>query len=249
MVIKHAEARQTGTLHKMEGLPCQDAVGFYENEDVAVIVTADGAGSVPHSEIASETIASQMPRFIADNFNALFDADDETLKNNIIKAANDFVNQANPEMQAYCTFLCAAVHKKSRKSILMHIGDGMILGIDKEDDPWINESVCYPENGEESNITYFLNGANASMHFRVSRQQEDTNRMYLLCSDGVSSSLYDFKEKRAANALNVFYKWIQQHDESISYMIERELNELFRNNSYDDMSIAVIYKDSNVDVK
>lgn len=244
MIIKHAEARQTGTLHKVEGLPCQDAAGFYENDEVAVIVLADGAGSVDHSEIASETVVFQMPSFIADHFDTLFSDDEAALKTKVLDAAETFVRIEDKNMHAYCTFLCVAIHKKSRKSILMHLGDGMILGIDNMEHPWVNESICFPENGEETNLTYFLYGNNAPKHLRIMRFNNDINKMYLLCSDGVSSSLYNFTDKKPANALNVFYGWIKNHDENISYMIDRELDELFRNNSNDDMSIAVLYADN-----
>jgi len=49
-------ASVAGTKHIKKGKPCEDAHGFWQNENVAVFAVADGAGSAKHAAIGSTLV-------------------------------------------------------------------------------------------------------------------------------------------------------------------------------------------------
>lgn len=228
--FKIATCVETGEYHKIRNKPCQDAAGKYETEDCAVITVCDGAGSVETSELDSQFVCNNLPKYLAENFDRLYEMDDMLLAKDILK----YLNECRGKTELNCTMLATCMHTNG-KCIHLHIGDGMIFGR-KRDGAY--HLISDAENGSESYITFFLSGINAKKHIRVSREECDE---VLMTSDGLTDILYS--DGKVMNAVAIMTEWLKHNEpaETEAKYIQ-EMKELFSERTRDDMSIAVMIR-------
>ena len=233
--MKIVTCRQKGIYHSDVGLPCQDAIGSYKNNEVGTIVLCDGAGSVNDSEIISEVIAKYLPQFITDNFHKLYNASEDDIQQIITNQISIIANDYCDGMEPNCTLLVVSV-STSKQIIVIHVGDGIIMEIGKN-----SKILSFPENGENPNITYFLNDKKINNHMRVCKRDSSDNDVILLCSDGLSNLLYNRVDDEVAAASYKMAKWLMENEETyVQQLIANAMKETFQERTVDDMSVGLI---------
>lgn len=228
-MFKIATCAEKGIYHEASNLLCQDAVGKCKTDNLAAVVLCDGAGSVSESEKASHLVCDALPKYLTENYNALYLKEEQEVKNDIY---NYLIEQSKKEnIPLDCTML-AIVSNNHGESIILHIGDGVIIG--RTDEGY--EAISKPENGSESYITYFLSGETALDHLRV---KKETVREILLTSDGLSDLLYS--DSKVKKAVQVMLDWLKNSDEAtVENKCKEEINRLFKQHTTDDISIAMM---------
>ena len=235
--IKMAYARQPGTYHLMHRLPCQDAVYGCTGPEAACIALADGAGSIPDSQYDAESAVQSVARELSERFDAWCALPDGDFAPQFVDFARKAVKAAYPERYADCTLLAAAAAPDGRL-LLFHMGDGVIFGIRRDGGSVV---LSAPDNGEMPNQTFFLSSKNAVEHMRRVTVPAEESRAVLLCSDGAAAVLRHADTGAVAPAVGIMADWLENYDaETVSEILAQNLDQVFRNQTSDDMSIAML---------
>lgn len=231
-MIKIATALAQGVSHEMADIPCQDAVKKYIEGDQYAVVLCDGAGSVEHSEVASNFVCEFLSKYLCENFDSLCSLDECEISQIVYETLNEQAEAENISLD--CTLLAIAGNGED-DDIILHIGDGVIIG---ENEIYELEIVSEPENGDELYYTYFLSGENAIEHLHVIRADYYS---YILTSDGISNLLCSGDEVKSAS--NIMVEWLKQNEESIvENKLSSEFERIFKQYTQDDISVAIINK-------
>lgn len=232
-----ATAFQTGTLHITNEINCQDYAASCRADGYCCIALADGAGSVDRSEISSRAAVEYTTNEMCNAFERWFLMTDDKFTDKLIDQCILTAHEIDPQAGGECTLLFIAVSTDDGRYICGHIGDGVIFSISDDE----IEILSGPENGEEPNETFFLSGKHARDHLYISRGEIEEGSSIILCSDGISGSLWNPFTDEFADALHRIPIWLKKYsEEDVSDALGRELNETFRSRSHDDMSIAVL---------
>ena len=233
-MYKTIAAAHPGMYHLSSSLPCQDAVYRYTGEEGAVITLADGAGSVPESGTISRAFTETAGDYLLQHFERLYELPAEAVKDEIAGLASAVSAQCG--MPADCTFL--AYVRKDCRSLMLHIGDGMIFGIGES-----AAVLSLPENGRYHNETFFLSDPHVHERLRVRKDPEGIDTV-ILCSDGISPQLWNARSGQIANAVSIFAGWLRNYPaEQVEQRVREEIKDLFSTMSDDDMSIAMMHWD------
>ncbi len=233
--FKYAGIAVQGLMHEKCGLPCQDACIGMEGIEARCIVLADGAGSVPSSEIIADAVVKAIADLVGSHFDSLYEMDDSDLKQRIIYEAEQACSEEG-EFKPDCTLLVSACSSDGRV-LLMHIGDGCIFGTEDGEGMVISK----PENGEAANMTYFLSGRTAFYHLRIYRSLPDNCTGVMLCSDGAEEALYDKANGTAAPAVKKIIGWMHEYnEETVQDVLERAVKDNIQKKTKDDISIIVM---------
>lgn len=238
MDVKIAHARAAGTSHLLQNLPCQDYAGSACSGEAACVALSDGAGSVERSEVASETVVETLLDAFVEKFDYWYTLEEERFIREYLEMCTHAVREKDETLIPACTVLLYAVSREGR-SITCHIGDGVIFGVDHEQNACI---VSGPENGAEPNETFFVSGPCPQKHLRVTRSEKAAFTDIILCSDGAASPLWNRNTNDFAKALSRISDWMGKYPpECVSQRLQKELDESFREHTQDDMSIAVLH--------
>jgi len=234
-----------GRGHLAELIPCQDKVCTLEQNEMAIIALADGAGSCSLSHFGAETVCRTVTNFFQGHAKELYSAENpETLKILLYQellAALEETAQAHDcksVKELSSTLLCAVVYKD--KLFTVHIGDGMMV---IRTDGTLS-IFSEPDNGEYANQTTFVTSSTALEHMRISctKLSSKTDAVFLM-SDGSAASLYHSTEKKPSNSLNLFADMSMQYSQDI---IQEELTDFFENSirkrTLDDCSLCMLVK-------
>lgn len=241
--IKIAYSAVTGQSHLDYDLVCQDkAMGINTNSYVAISL-ADGAGSCSNSDIGANEINKFIVKELTSNFfkyyNKLNGNKKLTLK--IENAITNIAKNHNVGVESLSsTLLFIVINTKYNKFIAGHIGDGVIGYLDNQDDIQV---LSKPINGEYDNITWFTTSSYKTDRLRLYCDDLKNYNGFILMSDGVEDSLYD---KHTNTLMPVTSKIIQLLDlvsqDEVSNKLTEQLNGVFKSNSDDDLSIAILRK-------
>lgn len=239
--IKISCAKQCGTSHQMSGLPCQDEVYGMMGAEGVCIALADGAGSVEGSEKASSVAVKLVAEQLSQHFTYWYDLEEEIFCKELSDLCRKTVKELFPGYDADCTLLASAVALDGRV-MLCHIGDGFIFGIGSEDTG--SYVLSKPENGDQPNLTYFFSSPHIEKHLRRYKSIPRDCSGILLCSDGAGASLWDGE---CARAIGIMVGWVKDGtSEQANTKIAEALDQLFRENTEDDMSIAILTFDQEI---
>jgi len=199
------------------------------------VALSDGAGSVSGSEEAASITTDVIVHRLTEEFDILYEMSTQQISKILLDEIRIRVNKET-DVKAACTVLFFARAKDGR-AIYGHLGDGMIFADGESGD----RVLSYPENGDEPNQTFFVSHRNAEQRFRVTKGNDFSYNVVLLCSDGLSELLYNNEHHRIAKAVSIMSRWIQSYTEQeTKELIDRELEEMFSRYSNDDMSIAMM---------
>lgn len=227
-----------GSAHLSRGIPCQDSVFGARGAHAAAVALCDGAGSVPHSELAAQAASRALASYAAEHFELLWSLEDAVVRDVIVTLGVTAVREAAPGVRPACTVLLAAMAADGR-SLVCHLGDGAILALGRDGR---GRLFSEPENGERPNMTYFLSGPEPLRHLRVLRPEPDSAEAFVLGSDGVSAGLYSYSGA-ASPAVEKMVGWLRSGGQAhAAALLDDALKNVFRSQSADDVSLAILLR-------
>ncbi len=230
-----------GKDHIKNNIPCQDKIYSLNNENVAVISLADGAGSCKFSHLGAEISTRSVCELLFEKYDEIIKQDNETIKKAIIDHVIEELNvesqELNVESSEFCSTLLFVAHN-GKNYLAGHIGDGCV-GILTEDQV---EILSNPDKGEFFNETYFIQLNGALRHLRIYKGDLKTISGFILISDGLAEGgLYDIMNKRLVPGT---IKLMSLLDKYSILKVEEELcsilNEVSKKNTEDDCSIIIL---------
>lgn len=231
-MIKIVHTEIQGTSHIANDIPCQDKTMYICNDLYSCVALADGAGSCRFSHIGAQIAVEYVCNYFKCNQFVNISEFLEGLKNSLIESGY-------PLNTLSSTLLFA--HIIDNRVTIGHIGDGVIIAFDKGK-PYV---LSYPENGNESNITFFTTDKNVHQHFRLkSLEFPRNNEMSIfLMSDGGAELFYNKETNSVANALNTISYWLKEENvNEINEALFVNLSEIAKVSTNDDVSIIGIRK-------
>lgn len=237
MEIRTASAACIGTYHVQAGLPCQDVTLCGKWQNGAAVVLADGAGSCPHALEGAESSAQTVLRLLEEYGASWLEGEDDPIAQILVDRCLESL-RANPyEVEEQASTLLFALADNEGHYLCGHIGDGYIFRTGGEDSELLSDA----ENGEYLNETVFITSPNACRHLRLCRGTLQGGESMVLCSDGAGDALYERAEQLCAPAVVQIGGWLLTHDEDdVSAALEKNMNEVFRQVTADDMSVAIL---------
>jgi hypothetical protein len=190
-----------GKSHIRLGVPCQDAYAVSplrtaNDEDVMVLVCADGAGSASLSQIGSRAACDLVIKKVDQYFQS--GGDVNLIQIELVK---EWVEQIRGDIaqlslengvdcrQMACTLLVAIVGESA--SVFFQLGDGVIVV--REGEQYV--PVFWPQNGEFANSTYFITDDTALENL-VFRKNIRIDELAVL-TDGLQMLALDYAGKQA----------------------------------------------------
>ena len=177
--------KKTGKYHADHGMRCQDQVFYRENYYSQAIVLADGAGdsdaNVPCVEEVAEFTAEVLLRF-SKGEEALCQAMMlEYLMGGIVGIISKYMDRSHLGAEMFgSTLMGAAVNHREGRYLLLHLGDGIIIGSNGQQ----SRVLSYPVN-RKADQTVLTISENIPERIKVkSGDLGDLSRI-VLCSDGV----------------------------------------------------------------
>lgn len=184
-----------GGFHAWEGCPCQDRVHTLRRGTVEAVTLCDGAGSLKGAEQAAITFSQGMNEWVAEHFQTLRGESDEKIRRlavgEIGRILDGLTLGEEESRDLYgCTLLTVCRDGRTGEALVLHLGDGLIVGLSRADG-----CICLtpPEQGEEYRSTWLVNSSPAEVkdHLRVMhiRRRRGIDA-YCLMSDGGEGALY-----------------------------------------------------------
>lgn len=179
-----------GQLHKINGERNQDKAFIICGEDGFSISLADGAGSSKMAEQGAQAVSKAIAEYVFNNFAHLMDSSSSDLKKEIMKCVKKTLlsekeRSGNYFISDFSSTVLFAV-SDGKKFIIGHLGDGVVLGVSKD-----NASVIsFPENGRNSNETFLTTSIDAESHLRTYRGNLNMFEGFILVSDGLMPDLF-----------------------------------------------------------
>ena len=196
-----------GLAHYEKGIPCQDYIRTFTTENGNIILAiSDGCSS---SEFAIEgamintqavinifkdidissinTEKTELKKILLDECFRLIDKDYSSKKGS---NTNDYSENVSIRHKYSATLLFAVINTNQNKAVIGHIGDGIIVGSNKETD------ILYISDAEninsQSNMTYFTTSSNAEDHIRIDFIDLNDIENIFLSSDGAYQMLWEY---------------------------------------------------------
>jgi serine/threonine protein phosphatase PrpC len=211
-INKNAHTYIQGTSHKSNKLPCQDRTFYIEENGLYVMTLADGAGSKEYSHFGADIVTQVTARIVAASFAEYIQKLEEhgkstleieqnkrfvkeSILDRLMKQLEDYAltNNIPSVKELAATLLFCAVDYRNR-FIIGHIGDGLIGASFLTQDDGYSMVLSEPENGDQSNITFFVTDDKAIEHFRIQSGVFSNLEAIYLMSDGVADVFYSSNE-------------------------------------------------------
>lgn len=244
MAVKMVALTQKGKYHDFSGLPCQDVAYITSKDNIHVAVLCDGAGSVPHSEIASLALSNALGEYLCNVFADVYASSEVQIKENILSFSKLVLsNLSIPYEEASCTLQFLAFDSSAKEFIYGHIGDGgTFIGSNDES---INV-LSYPENGDMPNITFFTNNSDVADHIFIQKSAFSSNQTsILMTTDGCWYMFYDAITKKPAPAVTKLMSWLQEDsEEQFKQDLKKAMELTFSKHSEDDLGVIAICAES-----
>ncbi len=257
-----------GFSHISKGLVCQDSSAFYCDDTISIAVVADGHGSQKHfrsdvgSKIAVDIAIKSIKDFMTDENSftkAIKNNSDKVLtrvESNIVYNWNNSINEHynnNPVCENEISEI--SQHDLQQLSIESIYGSTLIIAT-MTDNYWFGiqigdgNCVCLYQNGESkilipsddrlvANFTTSLCDNDAIHNFR--HYYSNVMPIALLVStDGLSGSFFD--ENTFLNFNRRIISQMSNYDFALE-SLKQHLHKRSKEGSYDDISIAAVYKD------
>lgn len=183
-VTAHASVR--GSSHLKNGKPCEDAatVTLSEDQQWAIAVLCDGAGSAEHAEEGAKFTSTYFHNSLERISNKLNQNQPgpwltDEIAQEIINLRSSLRKKVGDENihDYHCTLVACLLSDKGGFAI--HIGDGVIFG---ESADRKEALISAPENGQYANETFFITEPHWIKHLRVTPIPKML--WVALCTDG-----------------------------------------------------------------
>ncbi len=241
---KTIEYATTGRGHRRAGIPCQDKVRTFKNNEVTVVALSDGAGSAKLSHFGAEAVLEAVGREIAENFDVYFEENDgKTIRLGILDKVRDALMTTREKLgcaikDLSSTLLLAAV--SGSRYFIIHIGDG-VIGCLKNGEIKV---ISTPENGNFANETYFTTSPSVLSHMRIMKGDDREIHGFVLMSDGTENALYNKKTKELSQGIKkIMQMMILCPERTMQEMLKETFEDGILNHTADDCSISVLVDD------
>jgi len=257
-VNKNANTYVQGTSHRSNDIPCQDRTFYIEENGLYVMTLADGAGSREFSHFGATIVTQVTARIVADAFSDYIQKLEEHGKTSIeieqnkrfvkesildrlMKQLEDYALTNNiPSVKELASTLlfCAVDHRN--RFIIGHIGDGLIGASFLTQDDGYSMVLSEPENGDQSNITFFVTDDKVMDHFRIQSGVFSNLEAIYLMSDGVADVFYSSFEGLSDQIREFASKYSGKTTEDYAAYLSKILETKIAEESSDDLSINLL---------
>jgi serine/threonine protein phosphatase PrpC len=257
-VNKNAHTYVQGTSHRSNNVPCQDRTFYIEENGLYVMTLADGAGSRDYSHFGATIVTQVTARIVADNFSDYIQKLEEhgktpieieqnkrfvkeSILDRLMKQLEDYAltNNIPSVKELASTLLFCAVDYRNR-FIIGHIGDGLIGASFLTQDDGYSMVLSEPENGDQSNITFFVTDDKVMDHFRIQSGVFSNLEAIYLMSDGVADVFYSSFEGLSDQIRDFANKYNGKTEEAYSAYLSKVLETKIAEESSDDLSINLL---------
>jgi serine/threonine protein phosphatase PrpC len=256
---KNAHTFVQGNSHRGNKTPCQDRTFYIEEHGLYVMTLADGAGSKEFSHLGAEIVTQMTARILADSFNEYIQKLEEhgktvleieqnkrfvkeSILDRLTKQLEDYA-LANkiPSVKDLASTLLFCVVDYRNRYIIGHIGDGLIGASFLTQEDGYSMVLSEPENGEQSNITFFVTDDKALDHFRIQSGVFTNLEAIYLMSDGVADVFYSSYEGLSDEIRQFALKYQGIPTKDFEQTLRTVLETSVATQSDDDLSINVFY--------
>lgn len=251
MLWKYALASVTGTAHTEKSLPCADVCYCFTieaEEEILVVVAADGAGSAKKGESGSALAC----RLFAEEIRLLFSDGGSTEEITrefagywVLKLQNEIKVLADADgatVRDYaCTFIGGVVGQGC--AAFLQVGDGAIV-IDSHGEASEYRTVFWPQHGEYANQTTFVTDEIAFESFQHQLFHQPINEVAIF-TDGLERLVLDFQNSKAHSPFfEAMFKPMRNersgHSDSLSFSLVSFLDSPKVNDrSFDDKTLIL----------
>jgi Protein phosphatase 2C len=231
-----ARASCRGLSHIVQGTRRQDALScLAANAQTLIAIVSDGAGSTSHggegASIATRIFARSAVHHMR---NSPTLPDDEMIWTWIDDIRDQLARASllrSVERKNFAATLVGVI-STADKSLIIHIGDGAVVGRNKETGIW--EALSWPEHGEYASTTFFITD-DPKVRLRISRSERCIDGLAVF-SDGIERIALSFAERVPhAPFFNGIFKPVEQSTASgcdlglshklVSYLASAAINE------------------------
>lgn len=226
-----------GRGHLAAGLPCQDSSAAAFDDDLAIVVVSDGAGSARRSELGSAAVVGATVRALRATapWPQASSARDQVLtacREALARRAEE-VGCAIADLAATLAFVAVA----GRRFVAGNLGDGIVAGF-RGSAP---EVLVEPVRGEFVNETVFLTSRQAREWLRLVAGPLDGFDGFTVTSDGAAERLYQRATQTVAPALSRILCWFDSHPPvAVREAVDRSAMPLLAERTQDDCSVALL---------
>jgi serine/threonine protein phosphatase PrpC len=221
--------------NKEEGIPNQDHIAFFENEDLLIAAVCDGLGSSKHSLVGA-TIACQVVIDELQNVYVFHQLQQlgTSIKNRWEKEINRIADSLN-DYRTTCSFV--GVFKKEKKIVAGQLGDVLIsLRIDGL------FRYLQSNNKDFSNETECL-GSGRKEKFSLVVYEFSHSFDFLIATDGIADELQPEK-------IESFHNYLKEKFQNIEIslrndVLKNEIEEFINEKNNDDKSLIFILSTRN----
>jgi hypothetical protein len=219
---------------------------------------SDGAGSRDLAHFGAEIITQVAAEVLVDKFKMFIqqlerynkslieiERDEQLVKEVLLEAILDELNKyakankLSSVKELAGTLLFFATDHQNR-FISGHIGDGVVVASFYSLTSTYFTVISEPENGEESNITYFVTDDNVMEHFRLNYGTLKNLDGICLMSDGLGEVFYSEKTG-VQNDLGQFFRGFQEQQPNEYFAtVNKAFQNQLKNLSTDDLSINLL---------
>lgn len=137
------------------------------------------------------------------------------------------------------TLLFAALYRKgaSWHAFAGQLGDGVVVLTDAAG----TRPLFHQSKGEFVNETVFTTSRSPELHLQVDLRCASEPVGFLLASDGIAPNLVDLKTQSVSNACVTLLSWAAtERQDVIKRAVQTNLEGVFRENAFDDVSLALL---------
>jgi len=184
---------------------------------------------------------------LVENFDRAFVQEEDDLRWSVCslvkRPLRRMANRSKIKLREYaCTVVAAAVCEDGRW-VVIHLGDGGVVGLFGEH----LRIISQPKKGEHVNETFFITDDDAVDNLSIvrgnERHEEGAISALALFTDGVEGSLINRHTKQVAQAIRQMFTWLHCQPESeVGAALGRNLGEVFRVRSGDDCTLVLAVK-------
>lgn len=256
---KNANTYVQGNSHKNNNVPCQDRTYFVEENGLYVLTLADGAGSKEFSHFGAEIVVKETARILINSFDEFIQKLEEYGKTSLEIEQNKqlvkelILDRLMTKLEDYAltnnissvkdlasTLLFCAMDYRNRY-IIGHIGDGLIGASFLTPNDGYSMILSEPENGEQSNITFFVTDDKSLQHLRIQSGVFTNLEAVYLMSDGVADVFYNSQFGLSNQIRNFAARYYGiQASEYQKYLVD-VLSDQVAKESDDDLSLNMLF--------
>lgn len=235
------EYSATGRGHLKAGLPCQDKVRTYRNDDVTVITLADGAGTAKLSHFGAEAVLDCVSKELGEHFEDYFAEPDASIIRRrlfavVLEALEDTQKKLRCDLRDLSSTLLVAAVSGSCYFII-HIGDG-VIGYLKDDEIKV---ATGPDNGDFANETFFTTSPASLVRMRMMKGEDAGIHGFVLMSDGTENALYNKQTGELSQGIKrIMQMTVLCSSVSMRKLLAETFEDVVIHLTQDDCSISVV---------